>query len=92
MDEEIHKKIDDKKQELTFEIVERECKPYAPHAELLKKLKSEGYKLAVCSNSIHKTVKMMLSKSGILEYFDFYLSNQDVTHPKPNPEIYILMP
>lgn len=89
LDEEIHKKIDDKKQELTFEIVEHECRPYAPHVELLKKLKSEGYKLAVCSNSIRKTVEMMLSKSGILEYFDFYLSNQDVTNPKPDPEMYI---
>ncbi len=87
--EEIHKKIDAKKQELTFDIIENECKPYAPHVEMLQKLKSEGYKLAVCSNSIRKTVEMMLSKSGIIEYFDFYLSNQDVTNPKPNPEMYV---
>jgi quercetin dioxygenase-like cupin family protein len=30
----------------------------------------------------------MLSKAGILEFFDFYLSNQDVKNPKPDPEIY----
>ncbi len=89
LDTEIHKKIDNKKQELTFDIINQECKPYEPHIKMLKKLKDEGYKLAVCSNSIRKTIEMMLSKSGIIDYFDFYLSNQDVINPKPDPEIYL---
>lgn len=83
-----HQAIDQKKQELTFDIIEQNCCQYLPHIEMLEKLKSEGYHLAVCSNSIRKTVEMMLSKSGIIKYFDFYLSNQDVKNPKPDPEIY----
>jgi HAD superfamily hydrolase (TIGR01509 family) len=83
-----HEKIDQKKQELTFDIVEQKCLPYKPHIEMLEKLKSQGYKLAVCSNSIRKTVEMMLFKANIIEYFDFYLSNQDVKNSKPDPEIY----
>lgn len=88
LSDEEHEKIDQKKQELTFALVEEKCLPYSPHVEMLKRLKGEGYKLAVCSNSIKKTVEMMLSKSGIIGYFDFYLSNQDVKNSKPDPEIY----
>jgi HAD superfamily hydrolase (TIGR01509 family) len=32
----------------------------------------------------------MLEKTGILNYFDFVVTNQDVANPKPNPEGYIL--
>lgn len=83
-----HEEIDQKKQELTFSLIEKKCLPHQPHVEMLEKLKEEGYKMAVCSNSIRKTVEMMLSKSGILHYFDFYLSNQDVKNSKPDPEMY----
>jgi HAD superfamily hydrolase (TIGR01509 family) len=31
----------------------------------------------------------MLSKAALINYFDFYLSNQDVSKSKPNPEIYL---
>jgi HAD superfamily hydrolase (TIGR01509 family) len=31
----------------------------------------------------------MMEKSGLIDYLDFYLSNQDVDNGKPNPEIYI---
>jgi HAD superfamily hydrolase (TIGR01509 family) len=30
----------------------------------------------------------MLTKAGIIDYFDFYLSNQDVKKSKPDPEMY----
>lgn len=51
-------------------------------------LAEEGYKLAVCSNSIRKTVLTVLSKLGIIEFFDLILSNEDVENSKPHPEIY----
>jgi HAD superfamily hydrolase (TIGR01509 family) len=31
----------------------------------------------------------MLSKANLLPLLDFYLSNQDVKKPKPDPEMYI---
>jgi HAD superfamily hydrolase (TIGR01509 family) len=49
---------------------------------------SEKYKIAVCSNSIKKTVLTSLSRLGIIEFFDLLLSNEDVEFPKPHPEIY----
>jgi HAD superfamily hydrolase (TIGR01509 family) len=30
----------------------------------------------------------MMERSQLMEYLDFFLSNQDVTQPKPHPEIY----
>jgi HAD superfamily hydrolase (TIGR01509 family) len=51
-------------------------------------LVNDGYKLAVCSNSIRKTVLTVLSKLGIIEFFDLILSNEDVQNSKPHPEIY----
>ena len=48
----------------------------------------EGFKLAVCSNSIRKTVLTVLSKFDIIDRFDLILSNEDVVSSKPHPEIY----
>ena len=56
--------------------------------ETLKKLTLEGYKISCCSNSIRKTVLTVLSKIGIIEYFDLILSNEDVKNSKPHPEMY----
>jgi len=55
---------------------------------VLERLKDLGYKICVASNSIRESLKMMLLKKGLLEYVDFYVSNQDVKNPKPNPEMY----
>jgi HAD superfamily hydrolase (TIGR01509 family) len=51
-------------------------------------LVASGYKIACCSNSIRKTVLTVLSKLGIIEYFDLIMSNEDVTNSKPHPEMY----
>jgi len=56
---------------------------------VLRKLKGEGYMIAVASNSIRDSLKMMLVKRGLIEYVDFYYSNEDVQHPKPATEIYL---
>jgi HAD superfamily hydrolase (TIGR01509 family) len=55
---------------------------------LIQKLSEDGYKIACCSNSIRRTVLTVLSKLGIIEYFDFILSNEDVENGKPHPEMY----
>jgi len=54
----------------------------------IQNLSLDGCKLAVCSNSIRKTVLTVLSKLGIIEFFDLILSNEDVKNSKPHPEIY----
>ena len=84
----LHNFINQMKQLYTMQIVYTSCKPTFIHEYALSKLKSAGYKLAVCSNSIQATIETMMQKSALLQYLDFYLSNQDVKKPKPDPEIY----
>ena len=52
------------------------------------KLYSKNYKIAVCSNSIKRTVLTALSKLEVIEYVDLIISNEDVGIGKPHPEIY----
>jgi beta-phosphoglucomutase len=85
---ELHDFINNMKQQYTLEIVYAQCKPQFHHEYALSRLKQEGYKLAVASNSIRKTVQIMLEQSALIDYLEFYLSNQDVSIGKPDPEIY----
>jgi beta-phosphoglucomutase len=85
---ELHEFINEMKQMYTFEIVYAECKPRFHHEYALSRLKLEGFRLAVASNSIRKTVQIMMEQSALLGYLEFYLSNQDVKIGKPDPEIY----
>lgn len=84
----LHTFINELKQRYTLEMVFSECKPVFSHHYALAHLKNKGFRIAVCSNSIHKTVEIMMERSGLTEYLDFFLSSDDVDHPKPHPEIY----
>ncbi len=86
----LHNFVNLMKQEYTMEIIFAKCKPTFHHQYALSKLKNEGYKMAVCSNSIKNTIQVMMEKSGLLGYLDFFISNQDVVKGKPDPEMYNL--
>ncbi len=88
--ESLHGFINEMKQQYTMDITHQLCKPVFHHQYALSKLKENSYKLAVASNSIRNTVKVMMEKSALIDYLDFYLSNQDVSNGKPDPEIYNL--
>ena len=85
---EAHNKVWQLKQDFTLKIIS-EYKRDERLCEILKRLKEEQFQICVASNSIRDTVKMMLLRKGLLEYIDFFYSNQDVKFPKPNPEIYM---
>jgi len=75
------------KQKLTIEKL-RNLSQSEQLIECMSSLTNEGYKIAVCSNSIRKTVLTVLSKLGIIEYVDLIISNEDVKNSKPHPEMY----
>jgi HAD superfamily hydrolase (TIGR01509 family) len=83
----LYDKIWEKKQRLTLKKLS-ELNPSAHLKNCISLLVNDGYKIACCSNSIRKTVLTVLSKLGIIEYFDLILSNEDVKNSKPHPEIY----
>lgn len=78
-----------RKQEFTSLIINEEMTYDERLRGILSKLKSQGYIICVASNSIRESVKMMLIRKGLLEYIDFFYSNQDVNKPKPSSEIYL---
>tara|TARA_R100000152_G_C6775077_1_gene203247 strand:- start:240 stop:1601 length:1362 start_codon:yes stop_codon:yes gene_type:complete len=55
---------------------------------LLDFLTDQNIKIACCSNSIRKSVNNTLTQLGIINFFDFILSNEDVKNAKPHPEMY----
>ncbi len=84
----LHQFINEMKQQYTMEIVYSRCKPRFYHEYALSKLKLDGYKMAVCSNSIRNTVEVMLRKASLIDYMEFMISNQDVDRPKPHSQMY----
>ena len=85
---ELHPIINKMKQKHTMRMILNKCKPLFAHQYALSKLHSEGYKMAVCSNSIRKSVEVMIQQAGLDKYFEFYVSNEDVSKGKPDPEMY----
>ncbi|MDB6109875.1 MAG: HAD-superfamily hydrolase, subfamily variant 3 [Pedosphaera sp.] len=85
----LHSLVNKIKQKYTREEILRSCTPVFEKEFMVHQLKREGYKLAVCSNSIRESVELMLRGSGIFELFDIVLSNEDVAQAKPDPEIYL---
>ena len=78
------------KQDRTLRIAATNCYPIVSIQILLMRLELLGLKLAVVTNSIRETSEYMLRYSGILDFFQFIVTNEDVTNPKPSPEGYIL--
>jgi HAD superfamily hydrolase (TIGR01509 family) len=77
------------KQEATIRIIGSTFDRDERLVSVLSKLKQEGYKICVASNSIRDTVKMALVRRGFIDYVDFYYSNQDVNKSKPSSEMYL---
>ena len=76
-----------RKQHLTIEAISQ-LQPDSQKIELFKELRDRGYQLACASNSIRRSVLVMLAKIGIIEYMDLIISNEDVKNSKPHPEMY----
>ena len=76
-----------RKQHLTIEAISQ-LQPDIRMIEVFKELRNKGYKLACASNSIRRSVLVMLAKIGIIEFMDLIISNEDVKNSKPHPEMY----
>jgi len=79
--------IYEKKQELTHQAFHT-LQPNIQLISLFQQLVKNKYSLFCCSNSNTVNMKLILTKLGIIDYFQMILGNNDVIHPKPSPEIY----
>ena len=73
----------------TMRLVNEKCHPMFHHEYALSRLNNEGYRIAVCSNSIRNTICNMMDKAALTHYLDLIVSNEDVTKAKPDPEMYL---
>ena len=87
LDPKNYDKVWNNKQAMTFELI-KEFPKNQFLIDTFKLLKMSGIKIAVASNSIRETVKIALMSIGVLEFVDYYVSNEDVKRTKPFPEMY----
>jgi len=57
--------------------------------ELLKYLRSNGYRTALASSSPLELIRLILDKLDITDHFEVILSGEEVKKGKPEPDIYL---
>jgi HAD superfamily hydrolase (TIGR01509 family) len=87
--ESLHEFINQLKQQYTHDIVLQRCVPVFAHERALAQLRTDGYRLAVCSNSVKSSVELMMKRSHLEKYLELQVSNEDVKNGKPDPEMYL---
>lgn len=85
----LHAFVNTLKQRYTIELIETRCRPVFQHQYCLAKLRDRGLRLAVASNSVRRTVDLMMDRADLSRFLDVTVSNEDVTLPKPAPDIYL---
>lgn len=57
--------------------------------ELLSWLKKQNVKIALATSSTRERALSILERHGILDYFDAFVFSEDVTHGKPDLEVFL---
>lgn len=58
-------------------------------ADLIKELHDKDITLVLASSSEMKNIELVLTKFGLLKYFDLRISGDDLETSKPHPEIFL---
>ena len=82
-----HKQIYDKKQKLTL-LEFAKITPDDDIVNIFENLRERGYLIGCCTNCIRRTALVALAKTGVIEYLDVIITNDDIKNSKPHPEIY----
>ncbi|BBO30558.1 HAD family hydrolase [Lacipirellula parvula] len=83
------KELGDRKELLYREIINENFTPLPGAVELIDALSAAGFKLGVGSSGPPENVKLTLEKLGRVEKFGAVITGADVTHGKPNPEVFL---
>lgn len=81
-----------KKHELYQKILREDpdLEPIDGIPELLARLKENGYKIGLGSSSVMANVQLVLTRFGIIDYFDAIAAGSEVENAKPAPDVYLL--
>src|SRR5579863_10759643 len=70
---------------------------FRPHAQalpgvkaLIEECQEAGIPMAVASSAMKKNVEFVVDALKFNSYFESVVSGDEVSHPKPDPEIYLL--
>lgn len=86
----IIRELADRKEELYRELVVAEGVTILPGArELLQALKSAGIPRAVGSSTPRENLDALFASTGLDALFDAVVCGSDVTHGKPDPEVFL---
>lgn len=70
------------------EVALRVIRPKKGVMTLLQSLREEGSSIAVGTSSPLSITRNNLTRAGIWQYFDVYVTKNDVSKHKPHPEVY----
>jgi beta-phosphoglucomutase len=81
--------LGEEKEALYRKLFENDIRPVKGLIEFLKKLDANKISRAIGTSAPRSNVDFTLSKTGTLPFFTVILDESNVTHGKPDPEIYI---
>ena len=84
----LHDIVSAVKQERTFRYISSNLFPSVRQLLMMQWIKAQGLRIAVATNSIRPTAMEMLNRAGLIGFLDVLVTNEDVTNPKPDPEMY----
>ncbi len=80
----------EKKRIAYYELLKnKDKKLIAGSEDFLQELKNSGFVLALATSSDKKSMDIVLDRFTLRHYFDAVLSQEDVEHKKPAPDIYL---
>ncbi|KDN53921.1 HAD family hydrolase [Flavobacterium seoulense] len=83
------RKLEDEKESMFREIY-KDCVETIPHyLAFLDKLKARNFKTAVATSAPRANLDLIISALKIEDKMDSMLSSEDVSHHKPDPEVYL---
>ena len=83
------KRLSDWKEQRYRQIIAEKLLPAEGAKSLLDDLKSENFLLAVGSSAPRANLDLVLERTGLQDYFDAYVSGEEVTNGKPAPDTFL---
>jgi beta-phosphoglucomutase len=82
-------RLSDWKEQRYREIIAEKLAPAKGAKSLLRDLKNEGFRLAVGSSAPRANLELVLDCTNLRDYFDAYVTGEDVTRGKPAPDTFL---
>ncbi|HLS96411.1 MAG TPA: HAD family phosphatase [Sphingobacterium sp.] len=84
------RKLEEEKEGLFRSIYREKVEPLPYYIEFLEDLKLHGFRTAVATSAPRANLDLILDVLKIEEKMESLLASEDVTHHKPDPEVYLM--